>query len=234
MTLALSDSRVGALREQGFVVAPDVLTSEEVSAALGEAERLQERAATLARSEGGFNLESVGGGFRGRDGSIEGMRGVLRKVQEVAEHSEHFRRLAGDSRFAELVSPILGAEPRLTTSVLWFKPAHSGSPKPWHQDAPYLDPRSRDQISVWIALDPATASNGCLRFVPGSHRRGHVPHVGEEPHVELGHDDEAAAALCELTPGSAVLFSSWTLHASGANTSPRARRALLLRYAPAR
>jgi len=54
------------------------------------------------------------------------------------------------------------------------KGAQESRPSPWHQDRPYWG-GSIPKYSLWIALDDATPANGCLRVLPGSHRR-------ERPH----------------------------------------------------
>ena len=46
-----------------------------------------------------------------------------------------------------------------------------GSKTPWHQDGEYWPIRPLVTCSVWIAVDEATPKNGCLRVIPGSHRR---------------------------------------------------------------
>jgi ectoine hydroxylase-related dioxygenase (phytanoyl-CoA dioxygenase family) len=33
-----------------------------------------------------------------------------------------------------------------------------------------------DVVTAWLALTPSDAANGCLRFLPGSHRQ-QLPHV---------------------------------------------------------
>ncbi|NJK53034.1 MAG: phytanoyl-CoA dioxygenase family protein [Leptolyngbyaceae cyanobacterium SU_3_3] len=37
-------------------------------------------------------------------------------------------------------------------------------------DVPYWSFTSLHAISVWIALDDATLENGCMYFMPGSHK----------------------------------------------------------------
>ena len=44
------------------------------------------------------------------------------------------------------------------------------NPTAWHLDNPYWSFHSRNAISVWVALDDATVQNGCLYYVPGSHK----------------------------------------------------------------
>ena len=50
-----------------------------------------------------------------------------------------------------------------------FNPPY-GNPTGWHLDDPYWSFSSRDAISVWVALDDATRDNGCLYYLPGSHK----------------------------------------------------------------
>ena len=52
-----------------------------------------------------------------------------------------------------------------------LKPARIGGATPWHQDEAYWDPRyAHRAVSIWLALQPATLENGCMRFIAGSHR----------------------------------------------------------------
>jgi hypothetical protein len=42
--------------------------------------------------------------------------------------------------------------------------------------------------SIWIALEPATEMNGCMRCEPGGHIRGPLLHAGEGDHMHIPHD----------------------------------------------
>lgn len=59
----------------------------------------------------------------------------------------------------------------------------------WHQDYGYwyengcLTP---DMGSVFIALDPCTKENGCLRVLSGSHKMGRLDHVSIGNQLEQG------------------------------------------------
>jgi ectoine hydroxylase-related dioxygenase (phytanoyl-CoA dioxygenase family) len=44
------------------------------------------------------------------------------------------------------------------------------NPTAWHLDNPFWSFYSRDSISIWIALDDAAVENGCMYYIPGSHR----------------------------------------------------------------
>ena len=68
-----------------------------------------------------------------------------------------------------------------------------------------------EETTGWVALSPSTVASGCMRFVPGSHRRRIVPHVdtfaadnllsrGQEIAVDVDEEDGVAV---ELQPGQA-------------------------------
>lgn len=75
------------------------------------------------------------------------------------------------------------------------KPAHIGHQTPWHQDEAYWDPGQRfHAVGAWMPLDDCDESNGCMTFVPGSHRSAVLPHrhINGDPNV---HGLEFAAAV---------------------------------------
>ena len=50
---------------------------------------------------------------------------------------------------------------------------------PWHQDLAYLIPAEAGEtlvVNFWIPLVSATAENGCMQVIPGSHRKGLLEH----------------------------------------------------------
>ena len=110
----------------------------------------------------------------------------------------------------------------------------------WHQDEAYWQdrfPRQR-RVSLWIPLQDATPDNGCLRVVPGSHRRAILPHL---PRTSRNHgacrlsfahgaEDLPGAIEVPLPAGDLIIFSSRLQHASGGNRTDQHRRAFILTY----
>lgn len=116
-----------------------------------------------------------------------------------------------------------------------LKPARIGGATPWHQDEAYWDPRyAHRAVSIWLALQPATLENGCMRFIPGSHRGPVLPHqlISADSHgLRLsGPMPEAPEAVCELPAGGATIHDGRTLHGAGPNLSGRPRRALVFGF----
>lgn len=112
----------------------------------------------------------------------------------------------------------------------------------WHQATTYmlednfiqpvLIPSDRNvlfQLTVWIALTPATSENGCLRFVPGTHRRIQNIRLGGETgfyaanyRLEYRISDDMIRTI-EMEPGQALIFSERTIHGSGPNETDQPR-----------
>jgi non-heme Fe2+,alpha-ketoglutarate-dependent halogenase len=110
----------------------------------------------------------------------------------------------------------------------------------WHQDAIYWPLTPAKTVTVWLAIDDADTENACMRFIPGSHLRGPLPHLpsGESEDNVLDHtavDPLAIGAPVEnvLRAGEISLHSDLLLHGSEANYSDRRRCGLTLRYCAA-
>jgi ectoine hydroxylase-related dioxygenase (phytanoyl-CoA dioxygenase family) len=108
----------------------------------------------------------------------------------------------------------------------------------WHQDLTYWGLADEDaQVSMWLALAPATAESGCMTMVPGSHHRGRVEH-SENPSdnnlllrgQRIESVDLEQARPYPLAPGEASFHHGWTIHTSGPNTSDDRRIGLNVQY----
>ena len=139
------------------------------------------------------------------------------------------------------VTRILGPDVILWITRVLCKPPVKGREVPWHQDGEYWPMRPLATCSVWIALDPVSTANGCMRFIPGSHRQETLyrHHVSDRKDIvlnlELDADqfDEADAVNVELQPGQFSMHDVRLIHGSLANRSGQRRAALILRYMPA-
>ena len=134
---------------------------------------------------------------------------------------------------ARIAAGQLGPECMLFNEQFVVKGAGSGAGFAWHQDSAYVGFDHDPYLSVWIALDDTTTANGCLHLLERDlDMDARVdPHVWIEETRELnGHFGEDTGTAIECAAGAAVVFSSLTLHRSGANTTDRRRRAYLAQY----
>jgi ectoine hydroxylase-related dioxygenase (phytanoyl-CoA dioxygenase family) len=147
-------------------------------------------------------------------------------------------RLVADPDLLDLASLFVGPDVALFASHYICKPAGDGRAVLWHQDAGYWPLEPMRVVTLWLAVDPSTVTNGCLRVLPGSHHHGvhelrardDVDSVfGSESAVEV---DEAAAVDVELAPGDVEIHHPNLLHSSRPNCSDRRRCGLTIRYIP--
>ncbi|HEY4207207.1 MAG TPA: phytanoyl-CoA dioxygenase family protein [Puia sp.] len=132
---------------------------------------------------------------------------------------------------------LLGQSFRFFHDQLFCKPARHGGVVAWHQDFSYWTfTRPMHHLTCWIGLDDATKENGCLYFIPGSHRWGLLPITG------LTGDMDAVRSVLskeqaeifdgkvanELPRGYASFHHPLTMHGSYANYSDTPRRAVVL------
>jgi ectoine hydroxylase-related dioxygenase (phytanoyl-CoA dioxygenase family) len=121
---------------------------------------------------------------------------------------------------------------------VFFKPAGHPGVVPWHQDYSYWTRTGpAAHITINIMLDDADAANGCVQFVPGSHRWGLLPKLPFDAdldaiHAHLTPEQSAAFAPVHgcLRAGEATIHHSHTLHGSTGNGSDRPRRAMVFNF----
>lgn len=149
-----------------------------------------------------------------------------------------FAGLIRHPRLIEAVSQMIGPDLLVWSCGFFIKEAGSRSYVSWHQDLNYWGLDGDREVTAWFALTPATAENGCMRFVPGSHRKKDVAHVdsfapdnlltrGQEIAVEV---DEASAVNVLLRAGQASFHHGHMFHASGPNRTNSRRLGVAIRF----
>ena len=111
------------------------------------------------------------------------------------------------------------------------------NPTAFHLDVPYWSFTSADAITIWVALDDATLENGCLYYMPGSHKAKKFDNVGIGPSIGALFDvypewRDVAAQPCPVPAGGALFHNGLTFHGAGANMTPGRRRAMTCAYMP--
>jgi hypothetical protein len=217
----LTDDEIDRYRADGWVVPAWRLPARRT-------DEMRDALDALLRDNPGVRPEKlVSAHIEGDNG--EGVRGSAR-----------FLELARDPEIVELVADAIGNDVILWGCHVFCKPAAEGFETPWHQDGHYWPIRPLATCTVWVALDPSTAENGCLRVIPGSQRdRVLHPHLHESrtdltlnQRMADGTFDEAAAVDIELEPGQMSLHDVYMIHGAAANTSARRRTGVALRYMP--
>ncbi len=185
-------------------------------------------------------------------------------IPELAQHISH-------SGIVKRVRALLGHN-LLCWRSEFFPKFPGDNATEWHQVANYQyatgEPMLETEIpelqmpldiTVWTAFTDATKENGCMRFIPGSHKKAYYDESKsvqagrakeftsvasdtqfygydfQEFKVEPDWDPESEKILdMEMKPGECVIFSAKCVHASWPNRTKRSTRfALTSRYTPA-
>lgn len=148
-------------------------------------------------------------------------------------------RLVSDARLLDVAEQFVGPNIALFASHYIAKRPLDGPEVLWHQDGSYWPLEPMRVVTLWLALDETTPDNGCLRVIPGSYNmelqdvqaRSDVDNVlgsGMDP----AKVDESKAVDIVLEAGGVEIHHPNLIHGSHANTSPRWRRGLTIRYIP--
>jgi hypothetical protein len=217
--------RAAFLRD-GFVGPIDVLTP-------GEVERVRAAVAEVIA-----HLDRL------RDRLYEVERAFTERPGEVVCHflggwrvDAALRGLVFDPRVTAPCASLLEVDAlRFWHDQVFAKPPRHPGVVPWHQDYSYWTRTTPAcHITMNLLLDDADEQNGCLQFVPGSHRWGLLPKLPFDAPLEamrahLPPGAEWKPVAVPLRAGQATIHHSHVLHGSDANRSDRWRRAVVLNY----
>ncbi|MCM3874220.1 MAG: phytanoyl-CoA dioxygenase family protein [Pyrinomonadaceae bacterium] len=147
-----------------------------------------------------------------------------------------FHDLLWNPAFTVPASQLLGGAVHFWHDQIFYKPAHHGGVVIWHQDYSYWTrTQPMAHLSCWIGLDDSTRDNGCVHYVPGSHRWNLLPRE------DFANDmDAIQAALTpqqrrefspvaiELKAGECSFHHPLMVHGSFENRTERPRRATVI------
>lgn len=216
--------QIDCFKRDGYIRAGDVLSAEE----LAQARTAYDRIFTATEKPSSYrNL--------GQKEGEEQSKGAVLQIIDMHKLDDIFRLLLFKSDILDLFEGYMDTPNiRLYHDQALFKPPLHGDEVPWHQDNGYwkLDPANA--ISLWIALDDVDEANGCMRFVPGSHKAGEVGHQRAGQYIaQLKADaDESLAVPVPLPAGAGVFHHCRTLHNTKPNLTPHQRRAWVMHLMP--
>jgi ectoine hydroxylase-related dioxygenase (phytanoyl-CoA dioxygenase family) len=206
----MNEQQCRQLDEQGFLIFKSVLSQAEVGSIRA---RLEE-------------LWAVEGDHAGEENYIE--PGV-RRLANLANKGELFRRLYAHPQVLEVVEAVMGPDVRAAMVNARDVPPHTGVRMPFHMDSD--KGRVRDDrgysaaTAIWM-LDEFSIASGATAFVPGSHRFGKSPRDVLSD-LNASHPGEV---VIEGQPGDVLVFNGHCWHAGRPNQTENHRRAVLVHY----
>lgn len=147
-------------------------------------------------------------------------------------------RLVRSPAALDAVEALIGPDILVWNTAVLIKQPATRDFVSWHQDALYWGNRPEHVVSGWIAIADSTASNGCVRAIPGSHAWGILPHsdtFGADNMLSRGQRiaqtiDDSEAVDFELRAGEMSLHHTSTVHSSHPNKSDTPRMGLVITY----
>jgi ectoine hydroxylase-related dioxygenase (phytanoyl-CoA dioxygenase family) len=139
-------------------------------------------------------------------------------------------------RFVMPAAQLLNGPVRFWHDQIFYKPSYHGGVVAWHQDYSYWTRTiPMAHLSCWIGLDDSTVENGCLHYVPRSHKWNLLPVTGlanDMNSIQSVLSEEQQAEFkpvpIELKRGEASFHHPLMVHGSFENKTERPRRAVVL------
>lgn len=223
----LSDEQVAFFNEYGYLAHVKILEEEQV-------DQLREELAAIADPE--HPRHDLFYEFHSNES--EDPNAVLFHSLGHWRITPGFHDILWNPRFLVAASQLLGNKAvRFWHDQLFCKPAHHGGVVAWHQDYSYWRRTTPMQhLTCWVGLDDASKENGCLHYIPKSHRwnlldstslAGAMEGLDQflTPEQKKQYDQQVAI---EMPKGYGTFHHPLMVHGSYENKSDRARRAFVL------
>jgi len=137
----------------------------------------------------------------------------------------------------EIVYNILGNNAFLFSEQFVVKYPYNGLPLSWHQDAGYAEKSGYFQkpyMTCFCALDDMNEDNGTVYILPYGEvnpKKEILAHNHDKDTNDyVGYNGDKKGIPIIVPAGSIVVFSSTTMHRTGANLSKAKRRAYIAQY----
>ncbi len=225
MRSEVTQQEIESYQENGYVVIEDFLEPDEL-----ETWRQSVDEAVAQRQD----RKLADGRMRSGDSYYD--RVFIQRINLWQDH-DGMKELMIDARLGKMATDLA----QIDGIRIWHDQALIkqpwGNPTGWHLDNPYWSFSSRDAISLWVALDDATLHNGCLYFIPGTHKTATYDNVGIGQNIGDLFTSYTEWALLNSVPapmkaGSCSFHNGLLAHGAGANMTPDFRRAMTCAYMP--
>ncbi|MFT3803418.1 MAG: phytanoyl-CoA dioxygenase family protein [Burkholderiaceae bacterium] len=219
MSHHLSAQEISFFRDNGYLVIPQLVTTDSVS-----------------QMDSAINRIISGGDPIAKVAELEPTdSSVLRRIWSPSKKDPVFRAVQEDPRILDRLEGMIGPDIVFHHSKLNMKGPRVGSAVEWHQDMSYYPHTNSKLVACLIYLDEATEENGCLHVLRGSHASRQV-----FDHTENGFFrgrvsvQNLPSGVEEVSlpgePGTGIFLHCKLLHRSAPNRSNRQRRCFIPAY----
>ncbi len=233
MKYQVTKEQIESYRSSGFIVIENFLSEEEL-------EHWRKTVTIAVKERAGIKIP----GKEIRIGEADGINEdadyfgkVFDQLLNLWQTDEGVKKLMLDERLGKMAAQLAGVDGiRIWHDQALIKRPWA-NPTAWHLDTPFWSFSDRNAISIWVALDNATLENGCLFFIPGSHKQTNFDKItiGRnmdgifEVYPGLKNTMPIAAPM---KAGSCSFHNGLTVHGANANMTSGFRRAMTCAYMP--
>lgn len=237
----------------GYLLVKEVLTSDEVAAALSAADALESRFASTVDTEPKYESNRRFKTSYHYDAELgtssyesnNGGGGPQIVVDDFLNADPRFDLFVGHKRTLEYVRELTESPFKIVSSELRYRHrgnitgTHMGGPMDWRNRFVFVgagmlpahdnSPRYFDLLTVRVlyALHDLPVENGPLCVVPGSHKANFQSPYGTDPETEPG------MVPLPMAAGDALFFTENLRHGGYPNSMERVRKTVHLCFSPA-
>ena len=233
MRYKLTEEEIGSYRTNGFLIVDDFLNSEELV-------QWNKTISVALKNRGGrkFSHSVVKSGEAdGINDNAEYFGKVFDQILNLWQTDDGIKDIMLDERLGEMAAKLSESDGiRIWHDQSLVKQPWA-NPTAWHVDTPFWSFSDREALSIWVALEDVTVDNGCMYFMPGSHKKTRLEEPGISANIgEIFNDYPEYRMMkpvkAELKAGSCTFHNGLTLHAAGSNMTTGTRRAMTCVYMP--
>ncbi|HEX6180041.1 MAG TPA: phytanoyl-CoA dioxygenase family protein [Chitinophagaceae bacterium] len=233
MNTLLTNEQIQQYRDDGFIVIKNFLSPDEL-------EHWRNAVSTAVKERAGIKIP----GKNIKTGEADGINEdsdyfakVFDQLLNLWQTNNAVKELMTDERIGKMAAQLSGADGiRIWHDQALIKRPWA-NPTAWHLDTPFWSFSDKRALSIWVALDDATLENGCLYFIPGSHKVTNFDKIviGRnmdglfEIYPQLKNSRPVAAPM---KAGSCSFHNGLTVHGANANMTNGFRRAMTCNYMP--
>lgn len=235
MSDTIMDEQWQIFQDQGYVSLGRVVWDEELEGLRCRIDEIMLGTAPVPYDRIMMQLDTKTGRHEDMDPQTTGHKGATlayRKMQGL-EFDPLFLAYMQKPLFHHICRRAYGEGTPITAFRAMFmnKPANQGTVLPWHRDF-FRQMDRPPEITIWLALDDATVTNGCIKIIAGSH---HL--LADDDSTLFLDGNQMDEVLAERTPemlecpaGHAILLHNKLLHTSDVNPTHNTRRAFSVCY----
>ena len=221
----VSARQIKFFNENGYLLIEDIITPDEVQIYSDIYDSFLNGSISTGKNRGDLGA-GLGNAEKGE---------AITQIMWPSDFMPQLHHMSYHTRVLSLSRDLLGDDIEFDFDMLISKAPETYTPTPWHQDAAYwINMPDTRAVSCWMALDYATKDNGCMWYVPGSHKLPLRPHrfAGKAGGALMCECTEEEGVAIEIKPGSCIFHHGHTLHYSRGNSTKVNRRALILNFRP--